>query len=149
MPLISPPRTFIDVPVTDRTPGVKQQARWNSLQAQQNPETGVLQLNVGVLVQPYADDNGAYGERLFGKGINPWNVLLVGNNDCAVNPDTGEVLYLRTTETDAQWVDLLNSKPEPLILQGDWFLGYMAVHITPLLQSFMQAADRAPFNKFG
>lgn len=151
MPLLPIPRTFLDVDVTDRTAGVKQRARWLSMRAQQNPLTGEVSVQLQVQVSQYqADEAGNYGEPLTGKGIQAYTVPLIADNNSAVDPQTGAVLYMRTNESDADWRALLDGKDEPLMLQGDWFLALMSqqIAITPLLHTFMQQADQPPFSKF-
>lgn len=151
MPLIPTARDFLDVDVSDRTPGVKQRARWLSMLATQNPLTGAVSVQLQVQVSQYTQDEaGGYGERLTGKGINAYPVPLIADNNSAVDPQTGAVRYMRTAESDADWQALLESKPEPLMLQGDWFLALMSqqIAITPLLRGFMEQADQPPFSKF-
>lgn len=150
MSLIPFERPFLDVPVNDRTPGLKQKLRWRKMLIEQHPVTGEISLQVETWATQYADENGDYGALISGNGIEPWRVPLRGDNATAVDPQTGQVLYMRTTENNEQWLALLNSKPEPLLLQGDWFAGLMEqMGITPLLRSFMEQANQPPFSKFG
>jgi hypothetical protein len=149
MPLLSITRSFIDVDVADRTPGVKQRARWRKMIVTQDPLTGELVLELETWASQFADEAGAYGPALVGNGIVPYRVPLRGDNDTAVDPETGQVRYMRTTETPQQWLELLAAKPEPLLLQGDWFAGLMdKMGITPLIRSFMEQANHPPFSKF-
>lgn len=146
MPLLQIPRPFLDVDVTDRTPGVKQKARWVSMLAKQDPRTGI----VTVQLQVQVSQSNEQGEPLSGKGINTYSVPLLADNNSAVDPQTGAVRYMRVNESDQEWLDSLDSKQEPLMLQGDWFLALMSqqIAITPLLRSFMEQADQPPFSKF-
>ncbi len=145
MPLLPFDRNFIDVPVSDRVPGVKQNARWLQMLAKQDPLTGIVTVQLHVLVSQTDEA----GEALTGKGIVTYNVPLNANNASAVDPETGEVKYMQGSETDAQWLAMLNSQPEPLLLQGDWMAGVMRkMGITPLIHSFMVQADQPPFSKF-
>ena len=149
MPLQTVPRPFIEVDVADRTPGVKQRARWQKMTVTQDMLTGELTLDLETSASQFTDEEGAYGQELVGRGIHPYRVPLRGDNNCAVDPATGQVLYMRATETPAQWLALLNSKPEPLLLQGDWFAGLMEqMGITPLIRQFMEQANQPPFSKF-
>lgn len=145
MPLLPYERTHIDVAVSDRVPGLKQSARWLSMLAKQDPLTGI----VTVQLQVQVTQTNEAGEPLAGKGIQTYTVPLNANNASAVNPETGEVVYMQTSETEAEWLEMLNRKAEPLLLQGDWFGGLMVqMGITPLIQSFMEQADQPPFSKF-
>jgi hypothetical protein len=150
MPLLSTPRAFLDVNVSDRTPGVKQRARWRQMIVTKDLVTGELVLQLEVVAMQYADQEGGYGDPLIGNGISSYTVPLRGDNNTAVDPETGAILYMRSTENDEEWLAMLNKKDEPLLLQGDWFEGLMEqMGITPLIRSFMQQADQPPFSKFG
>lgn len=154
MPLLAHEPQFIEVEVSDRVYGdttLKQKARWVNMTISQDATTGFVSVNVKLRVFLFANDNGMYGEAISGKGLSTYDVLLVADNNTAVNPQTGEVRYLRVNETPEQWAALLAEKPEPLMLQGSFFetlLHAAPVQIEPMLRSFMQMADQAPFSKF-
>ena len=154
MPLLPFEHQPITVPVSDRTTDgttFKQLARWLSMYPAQHPRTDEVTVQVRVQVSLYADNNGAYGELLTGKGLSSYEVTLHADNNSAVDPQTGEVLYIRGNETPEEWAALLAADEAPLMLQGDWFemlLNTRPVEIGPMIKQFIEQADQPPFNKF-
>ena len=154
MPLSTFAHSFIEIPVSDRTPGVKQKARWLNMTPSQDPDTGEVSIKAWVLVNPYAADDTApdgYGAPLRGNGIDPYKVVLIADNNTAVDATTGEVLFVRSTENHDEWQAKLQDDPRQLLLQGDFFellIAYSPIAIGELLENFMRQADAPPFSKF-
>lgn len=154
MPLVPHTPTFIEVEVADRVYGstiFKQKARFMHMDTDQNVYTGVVFVLVRLRVLLFANVNGAYGDQITGNGISSYDVTLIADNNCAVDASTGVVKYIRINETDNEWASLLESKPENLMLQGNFFEVLMhttPVQIEPMLRNFMLQANQAPFNKF-
>ena len=154
MPLLPHTPTPIINEVSDRVYNgttFKQKAQFVALSITQDEVTYQLCLSVKLKASLFANDNGNYGDEIIGKGITTYQVTLVADNNCAVNPQTGAVVYVRQNETLVEWMNLLASKEEPLMLQGDFFEYLMhsaPVEIEPLLRNFMAQADMDPFNKF-
>lgn len=154
MPLAPHTPKFIEVEVADRVYGstiFKQKARFMHMDIDQNVYTGVVFVLVRLRVFLFANVGGAYGDEITGNGISGYDVTLIADNNCAVDVTTGDVKYIRVNETDKEWATLLDSKPENLMFQGDFFEVLMhtaPVQIEPLLRNFMTQANQAPFNKF-
>lgn len=154
MPLIPHTQTPIEVEVSDRVYNgtiFKQKARFKDMFIQQDYPFGICSVRVSVIVSLYANDNGAYGEQISGKGLSSYEIPLMADNNCAVDPQTGEIKYVRKNEMENAWLVFLQSKEEPLMLQGDFFEMLMhtqSVAIEPMLRNFMLQADQAPFSKF-
>lgn len=153
MPLSLYTHEFVEVEVSDRIfagTTIKQKARFSNMSIVQK-DNGDVSLLVWVRVSLYANVEGAYGELIAGNGFSAYDIPLTANNDSAVDPSTGLVLYQKTNQNAQGWLDFLNSKPEPLILQGNYFehmLHHSPVEIGPMLVSFIKQADAAPYNKF-
>jgi len=145
---------FIEVEVQDRVIGgtiIKQKAIFNRMDILQNQYTGAVNVTVWVRVNLFANVAGAYGDKLDGKGLSSYDITLTADNNSAVDPTTGAIKFIRFTETDEQWKTMLESKVEPLMLQGDFFeylMNYAPVEIAPMLRNFIVQANSAPFNKF-
>jgi hypothetical protein len=154
MGLISHTQTPIEVEVSDRVYNgtiFKQKARFKDMFIHQDDYDGVCTVKVTVIVSPYANNNGAYGERINGKGLSSYEIPLVADNNCAVDPKTGAVKYMRGDQMLEDWLMILGTKEEPLMLQGDYFEMLMhdqSVPIGPMLKDFILQADKAPFSKF-
>lgn len=151
LPFINKP---IEVDVSDRIYNgtiFKQKACFKSMLIEQDEMFKTCSVTVFVHVSVYSDDNGAYGDVIGGKGLSGYGVKLVADNKCAVNPQTGEVLYIMGDEREDTWLAIISAKPEPLMLQGNFFEAIMhmaPVEIAPMLRRFMLQADTAPFNKY-
>lgn len=154
MPLLAHTAESIEVEVCDRTYAgtvFKQKAKFLNMNIQQREENAQVSVLVELKVTLYSNNNGAYGDAITGAGISSYNVTLTADNNCAVNPTTGAVLYMRRNIYDMLWEDSLAEKPEDLMLQGDYFEKLMhstPVEIAPMLRDFMLQANQAPFNKF-
>lgn len=154
MSLIPYTNTAIEVEVSDRIYNetiFKQRAKFLGMEIWQSPVNNTVTVLVKMLVTLYASVNGGYGNEITGKGLVPYQVTLVADNNCGVNPQTGGILHVRTTESDTDWDSLLQADAQPLMLQGDFFNMLMhsqAVEIEPMLRNFILQADTAAFNKF-
>lgn len=154
MPLLPFQHQLITVAVADRRSAdttIKQRATFLALQAVQGPLTQEVMVNIRVRVDLYADAAGQYGELLSGRGLNSYEITLIADNNTAVDPRTGEVKHIRSTESPTQWLALLDADEAPLMLQGDWFellLNNQPVAIGPMIEQFIEQADQPPFSKF-
>ncbi|MDF7809901.1 hypothetical protein [Hymenobacter sp. YC55] len=161
MPLVSLPVTTIELPVSDRRSGatvVKQKARYHGLNINQQADgtcSVLMQLSV---TQYAATEAGEYGERLTWEGVSSYPKTLVADNNTAVDPQSGAILYiLVSSETvldfvkqqyisisESSWHDFLNSRPEALALQGDFFCvlrDTQDIRIRFLIEHHIEAAD--------
>lgn len=154
MPLLPYEHQSITVDISDRINAntvIKQRASFLVLHAATQPLTNEITVTIRTRVDLYAEDNGAYGEPLVGKGLSSYEVSLLADNNSAVDPQTGAVRYIRTTENADEWAALLNADEAPLMLQGDWFeylLNNQPVEIGPMIRRFIEQADQPPFSKF-
>ena len=171
MALLTPTIELIEIEVSDRVfDGTrwKQKALFSQLIVEQ-AANGENQARMKLLVAPYAVAvGGGYGQRL--PADSPTReITLMADNNTAVDPATGALLYLRlnprsvfnyvtsaveplpvvefpaaATASDP-WLEYLNSKPETLMLQGDAFAvmrDTQDVRIRALIIQHIQQADQ-------
>ncbi|WP_375436665.1 hypothetical protein [uncultured Hymenobacter sp.] len=165
MPLLSTPVAVIELPVSNRVVEntiIRQKARYESLEISQT-ESGECTVKLWVAVTPYAlAEDGDYGQRMPPDFITR-RIALLADNNTAVDPAAnGALLYIRLTASTAlnfaagtieeipnadlpsAWRDYLNSKPESMRLQGDFFCTLrdtQPVLIKGLLEDHIRQAD--------
>ena len=153
--LLKKMREFIALDVSDK-PGtsIKQRARARKIVISWSDDTAELSVVLTANVDAFNSENGAYGVRLQGAGIDTWSVELHGDNNSAVNPLTGQVILNRDTqnnETPAAWLARAEADPQKMQLQGDWLADLLHnpnLSVAALALGQMQAADAPPYNKF-
>lgn len=166
MPLLQLPISAIELPVSDRVLEgtiVKQRVTFDRMNIL--AEAGVVhvvQLFLTVRLFAVTAENG-YGPELTGKGFSAYPVVLIADNNTAVDPATGDLLYIRLTEAtvlnflagtveempavqpgEDRWHSYLDEKPEPLELQGRhfWYLSEnVDVRIHDLIKKNIRQAD--------
>ncbi|MDF7813597.1 hypothetical protein [Hymenobacter sp. YC55] len=163
MPLISLPFSDIVLPVSDRVAGstiVKQKAHSPRLSVDEQSRAVHLLLTVSLFA---ATEQGNYGPALSGPGFSDYQVTLVADNNTAVNPQKeGAICYIRISpelalnfltkepvpmpvvENGDSWRSFLDSLPEPLALQGDFFCflrDTQPVLMRKLIEDHIQQAD--------
>ena len=148
-------RQFLSRVVSDK-PGtggtIKQLARTRRIVLEWDDDTAELSVVLTAAVDLSANDNGSFGVRM--PGVTTTDVELHGDNESAVDPQTGVVLLNRDVaggETQAAWLARAEADPRPLLLQGDWLaqlLDNPKVSIAALALGQLAAADTDPYNKF-
>ena len=145
MPLLTSPRTSIELPVADKIYGdtvIKQKAVFASLNHAQFA-TGESVATVSVQVRSYSLSGGTYGESLHDKGVPDRLVTLVADNKCVVDAETGAILTVRGTETNKEWQAIVDGFDQPVMLQGDFFelLREQPIKIGDLIRLHITQAD--------
>jgi len=150
MPLYSPPQTTIELPVSDRVSGdtrFRQKALFLSLFHQQLPG-GESSVRIVVRVRLYAADASAadgYGPQLTGPGLSSYEATLSADNRTLVDAADGTQLAMRQLgQTEAEWQALVESFPQPTMLQGDFFHALresQPVQIGDMIRHHIQQAD--------
>ena len=145
MPLAPYTTTQIEIPVTDRVfndTTIKQKAVFTTLTHTQNEKSSKAVIEV--LVSMYANDNGDYGQKLSGQGFSPYFSKLGADNDTIVNAQTGEILLVRTDESDALWQARADMHPDTVMFQADFFLmlrDTQTIEIGNLIKQHITQAD--------
>lgn len=147
MALLTSPREHIEVEVSSRIIAdtvVRQLVRYVKL-TDEKTDSGECIVSILVKVFLHADHAGSLGERLSGPGFSPYEVYLYANNQTLVDAATGEILLIRSGETEAEWQQKVTAAAEQrdVMLQGDYFdlLRQRAVEIEPLVVQNIRAAD--------
>lgn len=142
-----PPRSIIEVPVSDRVLGdtrIKQKARFTTLTHEQGLD-GVSRATIRLVVTMYAAAGDDFGPALTAAGFSTRTVDLTAANDTLVDAATGEILAINTGQQPAEWAAIVASFPQDTMLQGDFF-EYLRDHGLPgtirqLLEHHIQQAD--------
>ena len=124
MPLLTPYRQKIQVPVSNRVYGdtiIKQDVVFVRLQHNQDYISGVSTAEIMLLLRAYSSINGNVGVPLNDKGIPDRLIQLVADNSTLVDVATGALLAIRTGETNEAWNTLIGTFPQNTMLQGDYF----------------------------
>ncbi len=125
MPLLTPTRELIRVPLTDRVFNdtvIKQEAVFDTLEHRQDAINGVAQVHVVVVVRSYANDNGEFGIALHDKGMPDKRVYLVADNLTVVNAETGEIVLIQAADNYFTWEEDIEALEGNVMFQGDFFL---------------------------
>ena len=124
MPLIAHTPTPIEVPVSDRKVNdttIKQKAIFQRLEHRILP-SGEARVGVNVLVNLYAADGEAFGEKLTGNGFQSYMVELVADNQTIVDASSGAILAINTGyKSKADWEAQAQAYEQPVMFQGDFF----------------------------
>lgn len=141
----------IIIPVADRIFNdtiIKQKATFTTLTHTQTANGS--NVRVEALVTMYSNDNGDYGKPLTGSGFAPYFVTVGADNDTIVNAQTGEILLVRTNESDAFWKAKADTNPEPVMFQADFFImlrDTQSIEIGELIKKhIIQANNLGRFN---
>lgn len=146
MPLVTPLRQSIDLPVSDRVfhdTRVRQKACFLSLRHEQQPD-GQCSAYITVVVHLYAATEDGYGPAIDGPGFAPYSVVLVADNNTIVEASTGSILRIRAGESNAEWAAAAEAYEQAVMLQGDFFellRRYSPIDIEEMIIGHIQAAD--------
>lgn len=143
--------TPIELVVADRLLGgvaFKQKARFAAFTHSQD-WTGACRLTVTVLATLHATDPAApqgVGEPMTGQESYSRQIVLVADNNCVVNAETGAILAIRQGESETDWQAILDALPAPTMLQGDFF-EYLRENGLPgtirqMIEQHIQQADQ-------
>jgi len=151
MPLITPPPTQIELPVSARVSGdtrVLQKALFLSMFHQQLPN-GAASVRIVVRVSLYAADATApdgYGLPLSGAGFSAYEATLTADNSTLVDAADGtQLAQHQLGQTEAEWQAVVASFPQNTMLQGDFFLmlrEHQPVQIGDMIRHHIEQADR-------
>lgn len=155
MPLLNFIHTFITSDVSDRKFGdtiVKQRARFKKMLIEQDLVTGRLSITITVITDQYGNEAGNYGILINGNGLSHYEIELHANNDSAVDPNTGQVLFNRNEgELYDAWIERLGTTPTTVMLQGDFYesiMKHLPVNISDDILGNIVSANSAAYNKF-
>ena len=99
-------------------------------------------------IKLYAALGDGYGEELVGPGFSSYEKVLSADNSTLVDArpeEAGSVLAVRSGENATQWQAVVDSFPQPTMLQGDFF-AYLRDNGLPgtirqLIEHHIQQAD--------
>ena len=146
MPLLSPPRTFIEAEISDLVlldTIIKRKVRFEAMHHHQDAD-GQCRATLFVRLYCYANAAGAYGPQLEGPLFRASRRELYADNNCLVDAATGAILAVRDGRSAAEWETLPASFEQPTMLQGDFF-EYLRenqpILIGELIRHHIQQAD--------
>lgn len=148
MPLLTPPRDLIQMPVADRRLGdtvVRQLATFVQLRHVQELN-GECSAVIALRISLFAAAGEGFGPALAGPGFSDYMAELRADNNCLVVAQTGKILAVRGNETEADWLERCNAFAGDTMLQGDFFRALregQAVKIGEMIRQYIQNADAA------
>lgn len=127
MPLITHTPSPIVVEVSDRKINdtvIKQKVVFQRLEHRIQTD-GTSRVGVSILVELYAANGTAYGEKLTGNGFNSYYDELVADNNTIVDVQTGDILAINVIafgyKNQPDWIQQANDFKQDVMFQGDFF----------------------------